>query len=85
MEVEIREKSTIPNYGMIREKVLVDIPRSDLLFFKLFADKFGWQLKSKQSQWEEYLKNSPENVDLSEEDIMEEVRAVRYGNVQDNY
>ena len=62
----------------VSEKILVDIPKSDLIFFKLFADKLGWQFQSKQSLWEEYMKSSPENVDLSEEEIMEEVRAVRY-------
>ena len=31
------------------------------------------------------MKNSPENIDLSDDEIMEEVRAVRYGKVQDNH
>ncbi|MCL2512172.1 MAG: hypothetical protein FWF09_09005 [Bacteroidales bacterium] len=66
---------------MSREKILVDIPRSDMAFFRLFADKFGWQLVNKQILWKEYMKNSPKNVDLSEEEIMEEVRAVQYGKV----
>jgi len=38
-----------------------------------------------QSDWKEYMKNAPKNVDLSEEEIMEEVRAVRYGKAQSNY
>ena len=78
-----KEKLITPNVGIMREKYLVDIPQSDLMFFKLFADKFGWKFKSRQSLWDEYIKSSPENVDLSEEEIMEEVRAVRYGKVQD--
>ena len=61
-----------------REKILVDIPQTDMIFFKLFADKLGWQFNSRQSLWDEYIKNSPENADLSEEEIMEEVRAARY-------
>ena len=85
METEAREKSITSNDGIIREKILVDIPQSDLMFFKLFADKLGWRFKSKQSLWEEYIKSGPGNVDLSEEEIMEEVRAVRYGKIQDNY
>jgi len=83
MVTEMKEKPIISNCGMRREKILVDMPQSDLLFFKLFADKFGWQFNSKQSLWDEFIKSSPENVDLSEEDIMEAVRAVRYGKVQD--
>ena len=73
------------NDGMMRKKILVDIPQSDIIFFKFFADKLGWQFKSKQILWDEYLSSSPENIDLLEEEIMEEVRAVRYGKVQDNY
>ena len=81
METKTKKKSITSNNRMLREKLLVDIPKSDLMFFKLFADKLGWQVKNKQSLWEEYIKNSPENVDLSEEELLEEVRAVRYGKV----
>ena len=81
---EAEEKKIISTCEIRREKILVDIPQTDLLFFKLFADKFGWQFNSKQSLWDEFIRNSPENVDLSEEEIMEAVRAVRYDKVQ-NY
>ena len=84
MVTEVIEKSITSVDGMMREKILVDIPQSDLIFLKLFADKLGWQFKSRQTLWDEYIRNSPEKVDLSDEDIMEEVRAVRYGKVQDN-
>jgi len=66
---------------MIQERIFVDIPQSDMIFFKFFADKMGWTLNSKQALWDEYMKRSPKNVDLSEEEILEEVRAVRYGKV----
>ena len=82
MVTEVKEKTIISNYGIRREKILVDIPQTDLLFFKLFAGKFGWQFNSKQSLWDEFIRNSPENVDLSDEEIMEAVRAVRYDKVQ---
>jgi len=62
-----------------QEKILVDIPQADMIFFKFFADKMGWRFNSRQSIWDEYIKSSPENIDLSEEEIMEEVRIVRYG------
>ena len=85
MITETKEISNLSKDGMTLEKILVDIPQSDLMFFKLFADKFGWQFQSKQTLWDEFMKSSPKNVDLSEEEIMEEVRAVRYGKkVQDN-
>jgi len=83
MVAEVIEKTITSNNDMKREKVFVDIPQSDMIFFKFFADKLGWQLNSRQSLWEEYIKTSPVNVDLSEEEIMEEVRTERYGKVQD--
>jgi hypothetical protein len=79
MIAELKKKSIIPTHRMVREKILVDIPQSDMIFFKLIADKVGWQFKSRQNLWDEYLKNSPKNIDLSEEEIIDEVRAVRYG------
>ena len=81
---EALKKNICPNDGMIREKILVEIPQSDLIFFRLFANKFGWQINNKQTLWDEFIKNSPENVQLSDEEIMEEIRAVRYGEVQNN-
>jgi hypothetical protein len=50
-----------------------------MMLFQLFADQMGWQVNNKQSLWNDYLKNSPKDIDLSEDEIMEEVRAVRYG------
>jgi len=81
MLTETIEKSITSNDVM---KIIVDIPQSDLIFFRLFANKLGWQFKTKQTLWDEFVKSRPENVNLSDEEIMEEVRAVRYGKVQNN-
>jgi hypothetical protein len=62
-----------------RERVFVDIPQEDMKFLQLFANKMGWSVDKKQNLWDKYIQNSPQNVDLSDEEIMEEVRAVRYG------
>jgi hypothetical protein len=39
----------------------------------------GWYVENQQTMWDKYILNSPHNVDLTDEEIMEEVRAVRYG------
>jgi hypothetical protein len=62
-----------------RRKVFVDMPQGDIPFFRLFADKMGWVVNDNESLWEHYIKTSPQNVPLTEEDIMEAVREVRYG------
>jgi hypothetical protein len=64
---------------VVSEKIFVDIPLSDLMFFKQFADKMGWKVNTSQNLWNEYIKTCPKDVELSDEDIMAEVRAVRYG------
>jgi len=62
-----------------REKVFIDLPQADIKFLQLFANKMGWSVDKKQNLWDKYIQNSPQNVDLSDEEIMEEVRAIRYG------
>jgi hypothetical protein len=61
------------------EKVFVDVPCQDLMFFKHFADKMGWKITTQQNLWDEYINKCPKDVDLSDDEIMAEVRAIRYG------
>ena len=84
-KTKVRDKLINLNNSMTLERISVDIPQSDMMLFQLFADKMGWLIKGKQNLWDEFIKNSPENIDLSDEEIMEEVSAVRYGKVQDNH
>ena len=83
METIAKENLTNSNNNLALERIFVDIPQSDMMFFKLFADRMGWPVNNKQSLWNEYIRNSLENnnPDLSEEEIMEEVRAIRHGKV----
>ena len=61
-----------------QENVSVKIPQSDMMFFQLFAEKMGWLVNRKQDLWEKYAVSSPQNIPLTDDEIMEEVRAVRY-------
>lgn len=67
------------NGNSINEEIYVKMPQSDIVFFQLFAKKMGWLVTRRKDFWEEYIKNSPKDVPLTDEEIMEEVRAVRYG------
>jgi len=62
----------------ISEDIYVRMPQSDIRFFQQFAKKMGWLVENKQILWDNYIKNSPTNVDLTDDEIMEEVRAIRY-------
>jgi len=58
--------------------VYLNIPRADWTLFQELVNRFGWQAKTSEQVLDEFIKTRPHNVDLSEEDIMNEVRAVRY-------
>ena len=60
------------------EEVYVKMPQSDMVFFQLFANKMGWLIENKTDLLHKYIASRPKNVDLTDEEIMEEVRAVRY-------
>jgi len=60
------------------EDIYVRMPQSDIRFFQQFAKKMGWLIENKETLWDNYIKNSPTNVELTDEEIMEEVRAIRY-------
>ena len=56
----------------------VTMPQSDTNIFQLFAKRMGWMVENKTNLLDKYIASRPRNVDLTDEDIMAEVRAVRY-------
>ena len=71
--MEVTLKRNITN-----KEVYVKMPESDIVFFQLFADKMGWVVENKMDLLRKYIASRPQNVDLTDDDIMEEVRSVRY-------
>jgi len=64
--------------GATFENVNVRMPQSDMGFFQQFADKMGWSVQNKLDLLDRYIASRPKNVELTDEEIMEEVRAIRY-------
>ncbi len=60
------------------QSVYLNIPKADMKFFKELVKKMGWSVETKESLLKNYISNRPTKVDLSDEDIMKEVNAVRY-------
>lgn len=58
--------------------VYVDVPMADWSLFKELIRKFGWQTRTKEDVLNQFVNSRPEQPALSEEDIMNEVKAVRY-------
>ena len=58
--------------------VYLNIPRTDWYLLQELVNRFGWQSETREQMLEEFMQTRPQKVDLSEDDIMNEVRAVRY-------
>ncbi|GHT35162.1 hypothetical protein AGMMS49574_23980 [Bacteroidia bacterium] len=67
------------------ERISVNVPSADIMFFRYLANKMGWEVNTRQNLWDEFIKTSPKDVELSDEEIMAEVRAVRYGEASADY
>ncbi|MGG6499105.1 UNVERIFIED_CONTAM: hypothetical protein NY603_39875, partial [Bacteroidetes bacterium 56_B9] len=57
------------------QSVYLNIPKADMKFFKELAKKMGWSIETKESLLKNYISKRPTKVELSDEDIMEEINA----------
>ena len=55
-----------------------DISQADVNFFEELAKRMGWAFKTKESILDRFIQTRPKNVDLSDDEIMEEIKAIRY-------
>ena len=60
------------------QSVYLNIPKADMKFFKELAKKMGWAIETTESLLKNYISIRPTKGELSDEDIMEEINAVRY-------
>ena len=58
--------------------VYLNVPRTDWTLLQELINRFGWQSETREDMLDEFLQARPSVTDLTEEDIMNEVRAVRY-------
>lgn len=56
----------------------LNVPKSDVKFFQQLAKKMGWTVSDKEAILDKYIQSRPENVELSDEDILKELNSVRY-------
>ncbi len=56
----------------------INVPQADMKFLKELVKKMGWTVERKESLLKKYISKRPSKVDLSDDDIMEELKAVRY-------
>ena len=58
--------------------IYLNIPMSDWVLLKELIRKFGWQAETREQLLDRFVKSRPKKPALTEEEIMEEVNAVRY-------
>jgi hypothetical protein len=58
--------------------VYVNVPVVDWSLFRELIRKFGWQVETREQMLDRFISSRPANPSLSEEEIMDEVRATRY-------
>lgn len=58
--------------------VYVNVPSGDWSLFRELIRKFGWQAETREQMLERFVGSRPAKPSVSEEEIMDEVKAVRY-------
>lgn len=59
--------------------VYLNVPAADWSLFKELIRKFGWQAETSEQLLDRFVNSRPKQPALSEEDIISEVKAARYG------
>lgn len=62
----------------MNQGIFLNIPKSDIKFFKELAKKMGWDIDIREDFLKDYIASRPKRVNLSEEEILAELNAIRY-------
>lgn len=57
----------------------LNVPMSDWSLLKELIRKFGWQSETREQLLDRFIASRPQQPPLTEQEIMNEVSAVRYG------
>ena len=58
--------------------IYLNVPMTDWVLLKELIRKFGWQAETREQLLDRFVKSRPKAPTLTEEEIMEEVNAIRY-------
>ena len=61
--------------------IYLNVPMADWMLLKELIRKFGWQAETREQLLDRFVKSRAKKPALTEEEIMEEVNAVRYNNI----
>ena len=58
--------------------IYLNIPQADYSLLSELVRKFGWQAQTREQMLDEFCASRPRVTNISEDDIMNEISAVRY-------
>jgi len=64
--------------GATMQGVYVNVPVMDWSLFRELVRKFGWQVETREQLLDRFVSSRPSTPAISEMEIMDEVKAVRY-------
>jgi len=59
--------------------VYLKVPSVDWSLLKELIRKFGWQAETREELLDRFVNSRPTTPEITEEEIMDEINAVRYG------
>ena len=60
-------------------QVVLSIPNDEVSFIQRLAQKMGWTFEKKEDVLTRFISSVPKDIDISDEDIIEAVKEIRYG------
>ena len=58
-------------------QVVLSIPTEEINFISLLAKKMGWKMETRDSLLNKFVQSCPKNVDITDQEIQDEVNSVR--------
>lgn len=58
--------------------VYINVPKIDWPLLRELIRKFGWKAETREQLLDRFISSRTSNADISEDDIMNEVKAIRY-------
>jgi hypothetical protein len=60
------------------QSVFLNVPREDWKLLQELIQKYGWQAETREQLLERFVQSRPETPYVSEDEIVEEVKAIRH-------
>jgi hypothetical protein len=60
------------------QNIYLNVPQTEVGFIMTLAKKMGWEVETKADLLRKYIATRPKSATISDEDILSELKAVRY-------